>query len=139
MASRVHIALIDVTGGIRFATLQKAAGAIERQLRRDVRQFWDVDADIIAMRHGDEVPAGVWPVQIVPDMREGGGFHFDNSGAPYAKVGIGPHWTMSASHEIIEMAFDPTGSRLQTAPAIRLEQQAGEERARTVPLSHGAL
>jgi hypothetical protein len=27
---------------------------------------------------------------------------------------------MSASHEILEMVFDPTGSRLHTAPAIRV-------------------
>ena len=56
MAERAHIALIDVTGGIRFPTLQKAAAALERQIRRDVRKFWDVDADIVAMRHGDELP-----------------------------------------------------------------------------------
>lgn len=124
MAQRAHIALIDVTGGIRFPRLQKVADAIERQVRKHVRPFWDVDADIVAMRHGEDLPEGLWPVRIVPEVRSGGGFHFDEHGAPYAEVGIGPHWTMSASHEIIEMVFDPTGSRFHAAPGIHL---VGEE------------
>ena len=120
MAERARIALIDVTGGIRFERLQRVAGAIETQIRRDVGSFWQVDAHVGVLHHGDEIPPGVWVVQIVPDAHGHGGFHFDENGRPYAKIGAGPHWTMSASHEILEMVFDPLGNNMRTAPAIEL-------------------
>jgi hypothetical protein len=120
MSPPVHIALIDTTGTVRFSRLEKVAAAIERQVNRDLRSFWDVNARIIALRHGEELPNRHWPVHIVPEVKKGGGFHTDEQGAPFAKVCIGPHWTMSASHEILEMVFDPEGSNLFNAPAIRL-------------------
>jgi hypothetical protein len=129
----VHIALIDITGSIRFSRMQKVAAAIEHQVRHDLGKYYEVNAHIMALRHGDALPNRTWPVQIVPEVKKGGGFHADEDGAPFAKVCIGPHWTMSASHEILEMVFDPTGSRLHTAPAIRLvdgqvQNAAGEFR-----------
>jgi hypothetical protein len=120
MAVPVHIVLIDTTGTIRFSRMQKVAAAIEHQVKHDLGKFYDVEARINALRHGEELPNKTWPVHIVPDVHGGGGFHSDQEGAPFAKVCIGPHWTMSVSHEIIEMIFDPTGSRLHTAPAIHL-------------------
>jgi hypothetical protein len=124
MIERARIALIDVTGGIRFERLQRVAAAIEQQIRKDVGSFWRVDARITAMHHGDEVPRGVWPVKIVPDAHGHGGFHFDEDGQPYAHIGAGPHWTMSASHEILEMVFDPLGNHMRAAPAIELRSGA---------------
>lgn len=121
MAVPVQIALIDTTGTIRFARLQKVAAAIAHQIRNDLASCYSVDARIVPLRHGEALPNRTWPVHIVPDVHKGGGFHSDISGAPFAKVAIGPHWTMSASHEILEMVFDPTGSRLHEAQAIRLE------------------
>ena len=120
MATLVQIALIDTTGTIRFRRMEQVAAAIEHQMRHHLGRFYDVDARIFALRHGEELPNRTWPVHIVPEVKKGGGFHSDISGAPFAKVCIGPHWTMSASHEILEMVFDPTGSRLHTAPAIHL-------------------
>ena len=120
MQPPVQIALIDTTGSIRFSRLRKVAEAIEHQVRHDLAKFYDVNARIIALRHGEGLPNRTWPVHIVPEVKKGGGFHSDLDGAPFAKVCIGPHWTMSASHEILEMVFDPTGGKLHAAPAIHL-------------------
>jgi hypothetical protein len=120
MPQHIHIALIDTTGVIRFERLKRVAAALQKQVRRDAAQFWEVDATVSAMRHGDDVRNGTWPVRIVPDLRGGSGFHFDENGAPFAKVAIGPAWTLSASHEVLEMAHDPTGNKLHHAPAIHV-------------------
>ena len=116
----VRIALIDTTGTVRLQRLQEVAAAIEHQIRHDLGLFYDADARIIALRHGKSLPNRTWPVHIVPEANKDGGFHADISGAPFAKVYIGPHWTITASHQILEMVIDPTGSRLHTAPAIRV-------------------
>ncbi len=120
MKPPVHIGLIDTTGAVRFSRLKKVAEAIEHQVREHLGTYYEVNARVMALRHGDMLPNRTWPVHIVPDVKKGGGFHSDLEGAPFAKVSIGPHWTMSASHEIIEMVFDPTGGKLHPAPAIHL-------------------
>ena len=121
MSPRVQIALIDTTGTIHSNRLRTVAAAIEHQIRRDVAKFYAVNASVFALRHGDELPNRTWPVHIVPDIGKGGGFHSNEDGAPYAKIAIGPHWTLSASHEILEMVFDPTGSRLHEAQAVQVK------------------
>ena len=89
MAVPVHIVLIDTTGTIRLSRMQKVAAAIEHQVKHDLGKFYDVDAHIAALRHGEQLPNKTWPVHIVPDVRGGGGFHSDQDGAPFAKVCIG--------------------------------------------------
>ena len=120
MPTPIHIALIDRTATIRIDRLKRVAAALQRQLRRDAARFWDMHATISVRRHGDEVPNGIWPVFIVPELHKGSGFHTDQHGHPFAEVAIGPAWTLSASHEVLEMAHDPTGNNKHTAQAIQL-------------------
>ncbi len=139
MAMPVHIVLIDTTGTIRFSRMEKVAAAIEHQMKHDLGKFYDVDARITRAT----ARRGASQQDLARAHRAGraggGGFHSDQEGAPFAKVCIGPHWTMSVSHEIIEMVFDPTGSRLHTAPAIHLVNGQVETTRRRVPLPDGDL
>ena len=50
-------------------------------------------------------------VALVPDDN-GGGVHLDEDNQPYALVDLTRDWTVTASHECLEMLADPFGNRL---------------------------
>ena len=58
---------------------------------------------------------------IQDDLPDGlGGFHQTEHNQPYAMVLAGDTWSLSASHEILEMLVDPSGNRLVAAPAVAI-------------------
>lgn len=120
----IKIGLMDMTGTVDATTMAAAAAAINVQVTRDLRQFWNVPATVAVLPRTTHVPAGFWPVQIVASLPPGeGGFHFTKHNQPYAKVIATPgknDWTVDASHEILEMLIDPSGNRLQAAPAMQI-------------------
>ena len=88
-------------------------------MTRDLRAHWNVSASVTYVPDHTKVPAGAYPVILVKSLPPGeGGFHLTKHNQPYAKVVIGPGWTLAASHEILEMSIDPGGSRLQVSRAI---------------------
>jgi hypothetical protein len=92
---------------------------------RDLPQFWNIQATVGYLPQASQLPAGVWPVQLVASLPPGeGGFYMDEHNQPYAKVIASPdsdEWTIDASHEIIEMLVDPSGNRLQSSSAIAID------------------
>jgi hypothetical protein len=121
----VRIGLVDTTGTIDAQTLSSAAAALNLQVTRDLPQFWPIQATVAALPEKGRIPQGVWPVQIVDKLPPGeGGFHTTANHQPYAKVIATPgseEWTVDCSHEILEMLVDPSGNRLQTSEAIKVE------------------
>jgi len=114
-----RIALIDTTGHIVDAEVARVAAALDIQIRQDVSQYWPVDASVVALSHCGQLTPGIWPVFIVDETDDGAaGFHRTVHQQPYAEVVDGPHWSIAASHEIIEMLVDPSGNRLVAAKAI---------------------
>src|SRR5271163_841421 len=119
------VALIDTTGKLDAELVSSVAAALNVQVTRDLPQFWSVQATVTSLPHAKKVPAGVWPVHLVPSLPPGeGGVHMDMHNQPYAKVIATPSddsWTIDASHELIEMLVDPYGNRLQSSIAIQIE------------------
>jgi hypothetical protein len=130
MALIQRIALVDTTGHIVDAELQRVAAAIDMQVRRDLSRFWPVDAVITAVSHASLLAPGVWPVFIVAESDDNSaGYHRTLHQQPYAEVVDGPNWSIAASHEILEMLVDPSGNRLVAAQAITVTDQGHVQEA----------
>jgi hypothetical protein len=50
------------------------------------------------------------------------GIHLDKSGQPFALITSGANWSLTASHEMLEMLADPFGNRMIPGPSIKPEQ-----------------
>lgn len=111
----LHLALIDRTSRLGVTDLLPVAAALQKQFTRDVGPIWGVDALISAFANLQQVPADYWPIIVADNIDAPGaaGYHSDANNQPFALVQYDPDWAMTASHEAIEMAIDPFGSRLR--------------------------
>jgi hypothetical protein len=115
----IKIALISKTPKISFSELSKVATALTMQVQRDVAPIWNVSATVEAVEQN--VPPGYWPIFVLPKLPPGeGGFHQTEHHQPYAEVEHGDAWSLSASHELIEMIVDPSASRLVAGPELKI-------------------
>jgi hypothetical protein len=116
----VHVALVDVSGGeIDPAELAKVAGALNEQVQADVAPAWKIAATVGAY---PEPPPGTWRIELHKTIPEEGaaGIHLDEHGQPYSLIALDDgEWTVSTSHELIEMLIDPFASRLHTAKLLQ--------------------
>lgn len=114
----VHVALVDISGTIEPADLAEVAGALNEQVQSDIAPAWQVAATVGTY---PEAPQGTWRIELREkiDAKNAGGFHSDKFGQPFAQVLLGAgSWTVTASHELVEMLVDPFGSRLHGAAAL---------------------
>jgi hypothetical protein len=122
--SIIQIGLVDTTSKLNPDLVQATAAALNIQVTRDLPQFWPVQATVQYLPHATKIPAGVWPVQLVPSLPPPeGGFHLTKHNQPYAKVIATPDddsWTIDASHETIEMLVDPSGNKMQSSTSIEI-------------------
>ncbi len=88
----------------------KVAAALQKQVTRDFSPIWGVTATVDAFAGLDDVPLGYWPILVGNEGQGGGGVHLDEDNQPYALVDFTPDWTITASHECLEMLADPFGS-----------------------------
>lgn len=97
-----------------------AAAALQHQLDGDFTPVWGGRAQVVAVRPREPVPAGYWPIYIKDSLDDPHelGVHLDKNGRPYANVRAGSSWTITASHELLEMLADPFGHRFVRAPDI---------------------
>jgi hypothetical protein len=109
-----NIALVteETAGGISASDLTRVAAALQKQATRDFGPIWGVTATIDAFTRLEDVPMGYWPIIIGNVCQGGGGVHLDDENQPYALVDVTPDWTVTASHEALEMLADPFGNRL---------------------------
>jgi hypothetical protein len=118
MAIPVHVALVDASGTIDPSDLAEVAGALNEQVQSDIAPAWKVAATVGAY---PQAPQGTWRIELreTIEAEDAAGFHADERGQPYAQVALGDGgWTVTASHELVEMLVDPFGSRLHGATAL---------------------
>jgi hypothetical protein len=115
----IHIALTpESPGTVEIGELARVAAAIQRQVSRDFEPFWEVEATVDAFPTLEQVPLGYWPVVVTArELGDDEGFHLTSSGEPFSLVEILPGWSVTASHEILEMLVDPYGNRTIPGPA----------------------
>jgi len=108
-----HLALtVEKDGLIDPADLTRIAAALQKQVTRDFAPIWKTSATVSAFTRLKDVPLGYWPVIVVADVKDAAGYHEDQNGQPFALVEAGPSWSLTASHETLEMIADPFGKRL---------------------------
>lgn len=114
----VHVAIVDASETIAPSELAEVAGALNEQVQADLAPAWKIAATVGAY---PQPPQGTWRIELHETIEVEGaaGFHADQHGQPYAMVALSDgDWTVTASHELVEMLVDPFGSRLHTAAAL---------------------
>src|SRR5262249_37414244 len=112
------------TNHVRLNQLAVAAAAIQKQITRDFGPIWELDADVAAFGELSDVPLGYWPIVIREDIRiDAQGIHLNKqNGQPFALVQFSKNWTLTTSHECLEMLADPSGNRTQAGNSIKAGQ-----------------
>lgn len=110
----VLVALVDETGQIDPTELANMAAAMSEQVQHDFAPVWHVRASVAAF---PTAPANTWVVHIQTQLDQPGalGYHTDDHHQPLSFVEFTPDWTVTVSHEVLEMLADPWGSRLHSA------------------------
>jgi hypothetical protein len=97
---------------IDVSELTRVAAALSKQVNRDFRPLWGVDATVDAFAKLEDVEIDYWPMIIVQDVPGAAGVHLDRDGQPFALIEHSGQWSLTASHECLEMLADPFGNRL---------------------------
>ena len=102
-------------------SLSEVANALQIQLMRDAGPAWGTTATCTSFASRSDVPSNCALLLVVPDTQGDGGLHTAPAGEgfpPSAQVDYTTDgsWTISASHEAIEMLVDPSGARFQAGP-----------------------
>jgi hypothetical protein len=112
-----NVALVSDVPELTLNTLKPVAAALQIQINGHFAPKWPIGASIEA-HHESNIPAGFWPIRILADIGDpsAAGYHTDQNNQPYAVIEYAPDWTVTASHELLEMLYDPFGNAL--TPAI---------------------
>jgi hypothetical protein len=98
----------------------EVAAAIQKQAARDLSPIWEINATVDVFARLEDVPVGYWSVIVRDDIQDASaaGIHEDENGQPFALVTSSADinvWSITASHEALEMLVDPSGNRLVAA------------------------
>ena len=121
MALTHQIALVPEGVSIKPSELTRVASALSKQVARDFGPIWNIQATVDPFATLDDVPSDYWPIIITRKVEGAAGFHDDEHGQPFALVEFDADWSLTASHECLEMLADPFGRRLR---AGNVPQQA---------------
>ena len=119
-----QIALVSESAKVSHRELLNVSAALQRQVTRDFSPIWNVNATVDPFESSDQVPFGYWPIKVKDTIDEKGasGFHLDEHGQPYADVLWSDHWSLTASHECLEMLADPFGHHLTPGKSVKPDQ-----------------
>jgi hypothetical protein len=119
-----QIALVSQVGQLGLDRLAQFGAALQRQVTRDFAPVWEVQATVDVFGKLGDVPVGYWPIVIKRNIKVDGaaGIHSDKNGQPFALVQFSPGWTLTTSHECLEMLGDPFGNRLMAGDSPQPEQ-----------------
>jgi hypothetical protein len=146
-----HVAIVSLTSEVSIQSLLTASAAVQKQVTRDFTPIWGLPATVDAFDDLSSVPSDYHPVvlfadaqeligriessvgpaaaaELVDDFERGGlsGLHLNAfTRQPFALVQASADepWTVTLSHEILEMLADPYGNRLIAAVRLGEDQQ----------------
>jgi hypothetical protein len=118
-----HIALVSDTQNVPPAELDVAAAALQTQVLRDLEPAWGVRATVDAFADLDHVPPTYYPIIIQDDIGvDAAGIHLDEDFTPFGLVEFSNRWSLTASHEILELLCDPFGNELHPGESLEPNQ-----------------
>jgi len=113
--SNIKIAVLNQFDGLTTEDIQKTVDALQIQVHRDFAPVWGRDADLTFYPDGN-APSDSWQLTILnnTDQANALGYHdVTENGLPLGKIFAGSDmqagysWTVTASHELLEMLGDP--------------------------------
>lgn len=111
-----QLALVSESDRVDFDELMVVAAALQKQVARDLSQSWNVNATVSAAPSLEATPLDYWPMIVMDNIGyAAAGIHLDNDGQPFALISASDDndiWSLTASHECLEMLVDPLGDRL---------------------------
>ena len=115
----VHVALVSDTDAVSAREVTRVAAALDKQVTRDFGPRWGVLATVDPVFSIDDIPVGYWPLILRDRIKAPGadGFHKDRFGQPFALMALTDSWSLTASHECLEMLADPFGDRMIPGPS----------------------
>jgi hypothetical protein len=117
-----NLALVSEIEDHDPSDIARVTAALQRQVTRDLAPIWEVSATVDSFPRLEDVPVGYWPMMIIPDVQGAAGIHLDKDGQPYALIEMSDSWSLTASHETLEMLADPFGNRLVPGRSIKRGQ-----------------
>jgi hypothetical protein len=114
-----YVALTTLTGLVRPHELTEAATALQTQVLRDFLPEWGVSATVFAASF-DAIPAGSIPIIVhdgLTDTAANGYHRTRRDDTPYIIVPYGLNWPLAASHELLRMLANPSGSARVPGPS----------------------
>jgi len=110
----IHIALVPYDVEIPAQEITKVAAALSKQVERDFGPIWNRYATVDAFVRLEDVPIDYWPIIAMRNVEGAAGYHEDNDGQPFAVIEFEKeNWSLTASHELLEMIADPFGRRMR--------------------------
>src|SRR5205807_1722209 len=108
-----QVALVSESKKISLGALNVVSAAIQKQVSRDLGPIWNIQASVSAFDKLEDVPLGYWQLIIMDKIPyNAAGIHLNrDNGQPFALVQYSPDWSLTTSHEALEMLVDPSGNR----------------------------
>jgi hypothetical protein len=119
--AEITVAIINASTVLTDNEVQASVPALQTQVHDHLAPVWGVDANLTFMDTNLSLPPGVWWLVILDHSAQAGalGYHdITDQGLPMGKVFAGDdlqygvQWTVSASHELLEMLVDPEINRM---------------------------
>lgn len=116
-----QLALVSESSSIDLPEVTRVAAALDKQATRDFSSIWGINSSIHAFALLEDVPLGYWPMIVKDDIGFQGaaGIHLDQDGQPFALITSGAGWSLTASHEMLEILADPFGNRTIAGRSIK--------------------
>jgi hypothetical protein len=112
----IQISVINESTVVTDSEVIPVVAALQKQVSNDFRPAWGTGAELTIVAKNTQPPAGSWWLVILDDSDQAGalGYHdLTTDGLPMGKVfaasdlKAGTSWTVTASHELLEMLADP--------------------------------
>lgn len=117
-----QIGLASRSSSVQLADVVRVTAALNTQIARDFAPIWGLSAMVVAIANPDSIDPGIWPLFVEDDIGfDAEGIHQTEHNQPFALISAGSTWSITASHECLELLVDPTGSRLYPSVGIGLE------------------
>jgi hypothetical protein len=117
-----HLALVSESARISLNDVLRVSGALQKQATRDLLPIWDISATVDAYARLEDVPTSYWPMIVMDDIGyDAAGIHLDRNGQPFALISSNSDidvWSLTASHEALEMLVDPFGNRIVAGDSL---------------------
>jgi len=116
VTTTTQISVINESTILTDSEVTPVVVALQQQVTNDFRPVWGIDAELTMIPQGQQPPTGTWWLAILDDSDQAGalGYHdLTPDGLPIGKVfagsdlKAGTSWTVTASHELLEMLADP--------------------------------